>query len=166
MKTFLEFLEEQNLYHGGKRLVSKPRLDLTQQRDRGFYGKGFYTTPNPKHAAMYGSKISKYEISPDAKVLQTALNPKDAHADHVEDVVKWHDSTGREAAKAKGKEKDFDAELNQIRTNHISWHNAVDKYATHHGYDVVHYSDRFDNGETVVKNPKAIKYLGRHKVEK
>lgn len=164
MKTFLQFIEEQHLYHGGKRLVSKPSLDYTQQRDRGFYGNGFYTTSNPKHAGMYGHKISKYEILPHAKVLHSAIHPRDAHPDHIEDVVKWHDSTGREAAKVRGKESEFDWELNRIRTNHSDWHHAVDKYATHHGYDIVHYSDRFlEGGETVVKNPNVLKYVGRHK---
>lgn len=162
MLTFAEFqqiLSEESmvLYHGGKRYVSKPNLKITQQTDKGMYGKGFYTTTNPKHAAMYGSKVSHYDVSPNAKVLSTAFDPKQADAAHVNDVVAHHKSTNPSASAE---------ELNQIRTNHQSWHQALNQYADHHKYDMVHLSQKHYEPEIVVKNPKALTYKGKFKVEK
>jgi hypothetical protein len=160
MLTFLQYLnllESDSplvLYHGGKRYVSKPNLKLTQQTDRGVYGKGFYTTTNPKHASMYGSKISQYEVSPEAKVLKSTFDPKEAEPSQVNDVLSHHQKSNPKASQS---------DLDQIRTNHSDWNKALNDYADHHKFDMVHLSQAHYEPEIVVKNPKAVRYLGKHK---
>jgi hypothetical protein len=64
MLTFIEYLnsyltENESpivLYHGGKHYVSKPNLGLTQQTDRGMYGKGFVN-----HALIVPSPIVRLQ---------------------------------------------------------------------------------------------------------
>lgn len=141
------------VYHGGKtkvRVVDPARL---QGRDYGFYGEGFYVTRAEKHARSYGKVVTKYEFSPDAKVLVSDLKPEKAHPDLVRRVVAHRRQKGLEKARARGKEAAFLEELRGITTSPLDWKQAVDEYASDMGADAVVHND----GEIVVKAPYRIR---------
>lgn len=160
MITFLEYVhlfENDSpvvLYHGGKSYVSKPSLKRTQQTDRGMYGKGFYATTDAKAASFYGPKVSQYEVLPDAKVLKSTYDPKLAEPSQVNDVISHHKNVNPSSS---------ESDIEDIRTNHGSWSKALNAYADHHKYDMIHLSQRHYDPEIVVKNPKALRYKGKFK---
>jgi hypothetical protein len=163
MITFLEYIQlfESDsplvLYHGGKGYVSKPNLKRTQRTDRGVYGKGFYATTDPQSAAFYGPKVSQYEVSKTAKVFSTSFDPREANSSQVNDVISHHKSLNPNLT---------DSDLEDIKTNHSSWNKAVNDYADHHKFDMIHLSQKHYNPEIVVKNPKALRFVGKHKSSK
>ena len=48
------------LYHGSESVFKEFDPSMIGKRDKGFYGKGFYFTPNKREAELYGSNIGKY----------------------------------------------------------------------------------------------------------
>ena len=106
-----------------------------------------------KWARTYGPTVTKFEVSPEATVLNAALKVEDADARLVNAVVEHYRKMSEPNAKAKGKMDLLELELKDIRTSHISWAHALDKYAAHLGIDIV----KFSGGEILVKNTEAVK---------
>ena len=97
-------LEMPIVYHGGKGKVSEIDSEHLQQRDAGFYGKGFYVATNPKATKGYGNILSKFYISPEAKILKASLKPSEAPVGLLDAVYKYKYDKGIEAVKARNKE--------------------------------------------------------------
>jgi hypothetical protein len=129
------------IYHAGTKKIESVDLSKTQQRDYGFYGKGFYGATKPEYAKGYGNTVSEIKLNPEAKVLNASLKPEKAPAGLVDAVASDYYDRAIEGAKARGKEAFLTEEIKGIRTNPLEWKNAVDSFARKHGYDVVKYSD-------------------------
>ena len=145
------------VYHGGKEGIQEIDESKLQRRDSGFYGEGFYVADTRKWARTYGTTVTKFEVDPDATVLNATLKVDDADARLVEAVVSHYRKMSEPNAKAKGKMDLLELELKDIKTSNISWARALDKYAAHLGIDIV----KFSGGEILVKNPKMVKSATR-----
>jgi hypothetical protein len=96
----------------------------------------------------------RYEVLPTAKVLTSTFDPRQAPESQVNDVISHHQTVNPGATKA---------HIDQIKTNHSDWTSALNDYADHHKYDMVHLAQKHYEPEVIVKNPKALRYAGKHK---
>ena len=129
------------VFHGGPEHISKVDMDKAGATERGWYGKGFYAADNEQDARNYGPNVTKLTVSPDAKVLNVApWANKDPEL--AEKVRTFQEQEGIEP---------FDP------NDRMSWANAVDRYATAQGFDVIRYA----NNEIVVKNPDVVEAAGQ-----
>ena len=140
------------LYHGGKRKIKNVDFSKLQQRDKGFYGEGFYVTKSPEYAKGYGKTINKVSLSNEAKILNASLKPEDAPQGLMDEIINNYYNKSITKAKKLGKEKLLQDEINDIKTNFLNWKNEVYNYAIDKGYNVVKYSD----GEIVILKRQAL----------
>lgn len=136
------------LYHGGKRKIAEVDPSKLQSRDHGFYGEGFYVTSVRDYAKAYGNKISEFKLDPNATVLMASLRPEDAPAGLVDEVFEDTKTQAWDRAVARGKTQALLDELELIRTDPLSWKQAVSAYAKRKDFAVVHFSA----GEIVVRH--------------
>jgi GNAT superfamily N-acetyltransferase len=144
------------LYHGGKAKIDNVDFSKTNQRDYGFYGKGFYTTTNKKYARSYGGRISEIKLSDDARILKSSLKPEDAPIGFTKEVMRDYYKAVIPRVKELGREKQLKDELKSIKVNPIEWSHAVYNYAKRNGYNVVRHSD----GEIVILDKSALREIG------
>jgi len=85
------------LYHGSENIFKEFDPSMIGKRDEGFYGKGFYFTPNKKEAEMYGpnvgqyftkGKILKLDDSSELQRVFNEYNPNDV-VDIFENYKNW-----------------------------------------------------------------------------
>jgi hypothetical protein len=62
-KLFFENLNSQIYYHGSDNVFNKFSSKIIKRTDYGYYGYGFYFSPNPKTARMYGPNLYKCELN-------------------------------------------------------------------------------------------------------
>lgn len=141
-----------SIYHGGDKKISEVDFSKTQERDYGFYGKGFYGATKPEFTKGYGKSVSEVKLNPDAKILQASLKPEEAPTGLVDEIIKWEYNSKIEKVKQRGKEEAFRGELSDIKTDPLAWKSAVDEYARANNYNAVKYSD----GEIVLFGKEAI----------
>lgn len=140
------------VYHGGRRKVTSIDPGELQQRDPGFYGRGFYVTTTPHYAKTYGPKVSVFRFVPGSRILLSSLKSEEAPEGLVQEVLAHLYNRDIEKARARGKEAAFQEWLETIPANPLDWKNAVDAYGEDKGFDAIAHS----KGEIVVKNPKSL----------
>lgn len=145
------------IYHGGPRKITSIDPKRFQSRDAGFYGAGFYTTTNKEFSKSYGSAVTTLQFKPSAKILIASITPENAPNGLVEAVISFLYKTYLPRAKKRGRVQNLKAELNMIRTDHITWTQTVDDFVKLKKYDAVVYGA----GEVVVKNLKSIVVVGK-----
>jgi hypothetical protein len=151
----------ETVFHGGKTKVAEVDPSKLQQRDAGFFGKGFYVTSNEKFAKTYGGTVSKKTFNPDARILNVGtIHPQYEQKINPE-LQKEIEATQRSYYQSLPKaQKDptlVDRYMEMVNPKNKAfdlgtWIESVNKYAEKNGYDAI----RFSDGEIVVKNPKAL----------
>jgi len=150
-----------SVYHGGKVQVGEVDPSKLQQRDAGFFGKGFYVAASEKAAKMYGPKVSEKSFAPDARILDVdTIHPQYEHKINPE-LQKEVEESQRAYLQSLPKAQKNPAlvdnymELIDPKSKAFdlhSWIDAVNRYGEQKGYDAI----RFSDGEIVVKNPQAM----------
>lgn len=137
-----------NVFHTGPKRVTTVDPAKLQQRDHGFFGKGFYTSELPQYG--YGRVPSRFDL-PDELILNAGRHPN-RNPELAQKVADWHYQKGFAAAKARNKVDQLTWEADQIKTDHLAYVRAVDRYAEAHGIKAVKYGSE----EIVVKDPSVL----------
>lgn len=124
-------------FHGGKKKIKQIDPEYLQSRDYGFFGQGFYMASTEGGARMYGSRISKFKLAPDAKVLVSELTPEKSHPDLAKAISDHYDNVIIPKAEARGKGDLARGEKVESFKSAISWKNAVNAYGNYHDFDVI-----------------------------
>lgn len=141
------------VYHGGKKKLTEVQLDKLQQRDSGFYGRGFYVTSSPGYAKTYGPRISTFTFVPEARILLSSLKAEDAPPGLVVAVLAHLHSRDIAKAEARGKADQYEDWLRTVPFSPLEWKNAVDRFGSDLAFDAIVHS----KGEIVVKNPASLR---------
>lgn len=140
------------LFHAGKTKIKKIDKKKLGERDAGWYGAGFYVSFDKDYVQLwYGSHVTEFEATPDAKVLVATIAGDLSPAALFNDVI----NNEKELLKARGAEDKLKNIKKQLKENQIEWVHAVDRYAEENQFDIIVYNDY----EIIIKNPKAIKVI-------
>jgi hypothetical protein len=151
----------ESVYHGGKTKVGEVDPSKLQQRDAGFFGKGFYVTSNENFAGTYGSRVSKKTFTPDARILDVGtIHPQyeqKVNPELQKEIEATQRSYYRGLPKAQNDPGLVDRYMEMVDPKNKAfdlgtWVESVNRYAEKNGFDAI----RFSDGEIVVKNPKAL----------
>lgn len=153
------------LYHGSSVAISKIDPAKLQRMDPGFYGKGFYLTPDENIATIYASEfnygdmMNQFRFKSAAKIL--VVGREEPHNGIIHALRQWLYDT--EISKV----TDQKAELDLIGSCTVMpWRRNIllktaDRYAVAFRYDAVDYGQ-----EIVVKNYKSVIPIASYKVAK
>jgi hypothetical protein len=156
----------QTVYHGGPERVDTPDLGKVGKRDAGLYGKGFYVAKAQQTAELYGPKVTTYDLSDNAKVLDVGtIHPEyeipvnqSVQAEIEAAYRKRLQETG--SARVKSNPELLEHYIAMIRPKSgtfdlHSWIAEVNRYAETNGFDAV----KFSNSEIIVKNPAVLRTM-------
>lgn len=140
------------VFHAGKTKITEIDPLKLQSRDSGYYGRGFYVGESPDGVKGYGKTISKFDVAPDARILDVGMLPT-KNQEKATEIADFFYNQGVDSAKARGKLDNFLFEIEQIKKDPLAYKNAADRFAEQLGYDIVQYAPN----EIVIKNLQKIK---------
>lgn len=142
------------LHHGSSQKIHEIDTDKLQQKDYGYYGRGFYVSKSELGARPYGRHITKLKMKSGSRILYSNLHASQSPELHKA-IIEHAKQHWRPVAEARGKAEQHDAEMEHLHKSPIAWKDAVDRYARDHKYDAVRHTD----GEIVVKNPNSVEFI-------
>ncbi len=140
------------LFHGGPEAITRIDPTRLQLRDPGFYGRGFYMTPRPEEAKIYGNIVSQFEALPNAKILNVAKAPDEADPKLFAAIVQF--MRGQQHLNFSEQTQWFHG----VPASNV-WIKGVNEFAQANKFDIIRWTGR-GNVEIVIKNPEAIRALG------